>query len=52
MLEASAIALGVMILVSTLLGWLAAGRVLAPLRTITTTAQTISAGNLGERLAL
>ena len=52
LLESSAIALGIMIGLSTLLGWLAAGRVLAPLRTITTTAQTISAGNLGERLAL
>ena len=52
LLEASAIALGLMVGVSTLLGWVAAGRVLAPLRTITTTAQTISAGNLGERLAL
>ena len=52
LLQASAIALGIMIGLSTLLGWLAAGRVLAPLRTITTTAQTISAGNLSERLAL
>jgi signal transduction histidine kinase len=52
LVEASAIALVIMIGLSTLLGWLAAGRVLAPLRTITTTAQTISARNLGERLAL
>lgn len=51
-LEASGIALGIMIGLSTLLAWLAAGRVLAPLRTIATAAQTISAGNLGERLAL
>jgi signal transduction histidine kinase len=34
------------------LGWLAAGRVLRPLRAITTTARTISAGNLHQRLAL
>ena len=34
------------------LGWFAAGRVLRPLREITSTAQTISAGNLHERLAL
>jgi signal transduction histidine kinase len=34
------------------LGWVAAGRVLRPLRSITTTARTISAGNLHERLAL
>jgi signal transduction histidine kinase len=34
------------------LGWFAAGRVLRPLRTITDTARSISAGNLHERLAL
>ncbi len=39
-------------LVSALLGWIAAGRVLRPVRTITQTARTISAGNLHERLAL
>lgn len=37
---------------SAVLGWFAAGRVLRPLRQITTTARTISAGNLHERLAL
>jgi signal transduction histidine kinase len=37
---------------AVLLGWLVAGRVLAPLRAITTTARTISAGNLHQRLAL
>jgi signal transduction histidine kinase len=35
-----------------ILGWFAAGRVLAPLRSITATARTISAGNLHQRLAL
>jgi signal transduction histidine kinase len=39
-------------LVSALLGWFAAGRVLRPLRDMTDTARTISAGNLGRRLAL
>jgi signal transduction histidine kinase len=39
-------------LVSALLGWFAAGRVLRPLREMTDTARTISAGNLGRRLAL
>jgi signal transduction histidine kinase len=34
------------------LGWFAAGRVLRPLRTMTATARTISAGNLHQRLAL
>jgi signal transduction histidine kinase len=34
------------------LGWFAAGRVLRPVREITMTARTISAGNLHERLAL
>jgi len=37
---------------SAVLGWFAAGRVLRPLRSITETARTISAGNLHERLAL
>jgi signal transduction histidine kinase len=39
-------------LASALLGWFAAGRVLRPLRDMTDTARTISAGNLGRRLAL
>ena len=34
------------------LGWLVAGRVLHPLRTITTAVRDISASNLHERLAL
>jgi signal transduction histidine kinase len=34
------------------IGWFAAGRVLRPLREMTATARTISAGNLHERLAL
>ena len=37
---------------SAVLGWFAAGRVLRPIRSITATARTISAGNLNERLAL
>jgi len=48
----SAIALGVMAIVSGLLGWLVAGRVLAPLRTITATAQQISEADLHRRLDL
>jgi signal transduction histidine kinase len=40
----AAIALGI--------GWLIAGRVLRPLRTITATARDISAGNLHQRLAV
>ncbi len=48
----SGIALGVMALASMLLGWIVAGRVLAPLRTITATTRQISAGNLHQRLAL
>ena len=47
-----AVALGVMALVSVLLGWLMAGRVLRPLRQITATAQHISQENLHQRLAL
>src|ERR1051326_1952803 len=37
---------------SVLLGWLAAGRVLRPLRVMTTTTRQISERNLHERLAL
>ena len=46
------VALAVMALVSGVLGWLVAGRVLAPLRTITATAERISDTNLHERLAM
>ncbi len=48
----SIIALVVMLLVSIGVGWVVAGRTLRPLRTITTTAQEISASNLHERLNL
>jgi signal transduction histidine kinase len=48
----SGIALGIMAIVSVVLGWLVAGRVLAPLRTITEAAERISERNLHERLAL
>jgi signal transduction histidine kinase len=37
---------------AAVLGWFAAGRVLAPLRSMAGTARTISAGNLHQRLAL
>jgi len=46
------LALAIMAVLSVALGWLVAGRVLRPLRTITTTARSISATNLHERLAL
>jgi signal transduction histidine kinase len=48
----SFIALALMALLSGLLGWLVAGRVLAPLRTMTSRTQAISEDNLHERLAL
>jgi two-component system, OmpR family, sensor histidine kinase VanS len=48
----SGIALAIMTVVSIALGWLVAGRVLRPLRTITATARQISERNLNERLAL
>jgi signal transduction histidine kinase len=48
----SGIALAGMSVLSILLGWIVAGRVLRPLRTITATARDISATNLHERLAL
>ena len=48
----SAIALGIMAILSGLLGWVVAGRVLRPLRTITAAAQEISETNLHRRLDL
>ena len=48
----SVIALAIMAAVSMGLGWLIAGRVLRPLRSITTAARDISATNLHQRLAL
>jgi signal transduction histidine kinase len=52
LLTQSGIALGAMAIVSMGLGWVVAGRVLRPLRTITTTARRISATSLHERLAM
>jgi signal transduction histidine kinase len=52
LLVVSAIALGVMAVAAAGLGWLVAGRVLRPLRDMTTATQRISADNLGERLAV
>ena len=46
------VALAIMALISGVLAWLVAGRVLAPLRTITATAERISDTNLSERLAM
>jgi signal transduction histidine kinase len=51
-LVASAIALGLLIVVSLALGWWLAGRLLQPLRTITSTARHISVSNLHQRLDL
>jgi signal transduction histidine kinase len=48
----SGIALAIMAAASMGLGWVVAGRVLQPLRTITTAARRISASNLYQRLAL
>lgn len=48
----SGVGLAFMAIVSLGLGWLLAGRVLAPLRTITETTDRISDANLHERLAL
>jgi signal transduction histidine kinase len=51
LLIASLIALGIMVAVSALLGWIFAGRSLRPLLLITATARRISEDNLHERLA-
>ncbi len=48
----SGIALAIMAIVSTGLGWVVAGRVLRPLRVMTATTREISAANLHERLAI
>lgn len=45
-------ALAIMAVVSLMFGWLVAGRFLAPIRAITTTARRISATSLHERLSL
>ncbi|MEV7612622.1 HAMP domain-containing sensor histidine kinase [Streptomyces sp. NPDC089799] len=52
LLVQSGIALALMLAVSIVLGWMVAGRMLRPLRTITTTVQEISATSLHQRLAL
>jgi signal transduction histidine kinase len=52
LLVGSGIALAIMAVVSIVLGWIVAGRVLRPLRTMMLTAHQISEHNLHERLAL
>jgi hypothetical protein len=52
LLVAAAIALVVFAAIAIVLGWVAAARLLRPVRTITTTAKDISATNLHERLNL
>jgi signal transduction histidine kinase len=52
LLEISWLVLAVTTIGAAVLGWFAAGRLLAPLRSITATARTISAGSLDQRLAL
>jgi signal transduction histidine kinase len=48
----SGIALAIVAVLALLAGWLVAGRMLRPIRTITRTARRISSTNLHERLAL
>jgi len=52
LLAQSGIALAITVVISIALGWLVAGRVLRPLRTMTATTREISARNLHERLAI
>jgi signal transduction histidine kinase len=52
LLVSSGIALAIMVVIAVVLGWLVAGRVLRPLRSITTSVRDISATNLHERLTL
>src|SRR5262249_36824390 len=51
-LIASLLALGVMVVVSLVVGWMISGRILRPLRVITRATQRISADRLHERLAM
>jgi signal transduction histidine kinase len=48
----SALALGIMTVISMVLGWVLAGRLLRPLRTITASVRDISATNLHLRLTM
>jgi signal transduction histidine kinase len=48
----SGVALGIMAMASVGLGWLMAGRVLSPLRVITSAARRISASNLDQRIGM
>jgi signal transduction histidine kinase len=52
LLVSLAIALPIVAALALLLGWFFAGRMLRPVRTITSTARRISASNLNQRLAL
>jgi signal transduction histidine kinase len=52
MLIVSGIALAIMAVISVIVGWFVAGRMLRPLRTMTVTARRISERNLHERLAV
>jgi signal transduction histidine kinase len=52
LLTQSGIALAITSVISVGLGWLVAGRVLRPLRTITAAARRVSASSLDQRLAL
>lgn len=52
LLVQSGVALAIMSVLSAVLGWLVAGRVLRPLQTMTTSIQRISARNVHERLAV
>jgi signal transduction histidine kinase len=51
LLKQSALALALMVIISALLGWLVSGRVLRPVRGMTSRLQRISARNVHERLA-
>ncbi|MEU7890787.1 ATP-binding protein [Microbispora bryophytorum] len=50
--DMSALAIGVLTLVSVAVGWVIAGRILRPLHRITATAQRLSLSTLHERIAL
>ncbi|WP_283139350.1 sensor histidine kinase [Rhizohabitans arisaemae] len=50
--EVTAVTVGILALVSLVVGWLVAGRILRPIHRITATAQRLSLSTLHERIAL
>src|SRR5690606_19844287 len=52
LVRATSVAFGAMLLLSVLVGWLAAGRALRPVKQLTATAQNLAEANLDRRINL